>query len=217
VVWSAAPQLDEVDVRIRLDGEQETPSGEFEREITEDDMKKSFVGLVVLMCLGWFMAITLSNAQVSIDVHIGPPPRYAIPSPPQVIAIPGTYVYMIPSIAVDILFYQNYWYRPHEDHWFRSKSYNGPWQYQRQVPRALMQLPSDYRTYREPPPGYRRVPYGQAKKNWKKWEQSKYWEHDEHWREGSRSRQYDGPGPQQDEKQGHGHKDQGHGHEKGQD
>jgi hypothetical protein len=58
-------------------------------------------------------------------------------------------------------------------------------QYQRQVPKALIQLPPDYRTYREPPPGYRRVPYGQVKKNWSNWEKSKYWEHDEYWRQGS--------------------------------
>jgi hypothetical protein len=70
-------------------------------------MKQFLVGLTVLMCLGWFMGPTPSNAQVSVDIHIGPPPQYAIPSPPQVIAIPGTYVYLVPSIAVDILFYHN--------------------------------------------------------------------------------------------------------------
>lgn len=52
VVWSEAPQLDEVDVRMGLEGEQETPSEDFDREIKEDDMKKVFVGLVILMCLG---------------------------------------------------------------------------------------------------------------------------------------------------------------------
>ena len=182
-------------------------------------MKKLFVGLVIVICLGWLTSPTLSDAQVSIDVHIGPPPPYAVPGPPQVIAIPGTYVYMVPGIAVDVLFYHDYWYRPHEGHWFRSKSYNGPWKYQKHVPKALMRLPPDYPIYREPPPEYSRVPYKQAKKNWKKWEKAKYWEHDDYWRQGSRGQQYEGPGPQQEDKQGHKHKDKdkGHGHEKGQD
>jgi hypothetical protein len=70
-------------------------------------MKRLFVGLVTSMCLGWFTGPTPGNAQVSVDVHIGPPPPYVVPGPPQVIAIPGTYVYLVPSIAVDILFYHN--------------------------------------------------------------------------------------------------------------
>ena len=62
------------------------------------------------------------------------------------VVIPGTYIYAVPDIDVEILFYQGYWYRPHEGHWFRSKSYNGPWAYldSHRVPRALFDLPPDY-------------------------------------------------------------------------
>jgi hypothetical protein len=95
-----------------------------------------------------------------------------------------------------MLFYQGYWYRPYEGHWFRSRSYNGPWQYREQVPGPIVQLPPNYyRVYREPPPEYRRVPYGQVKENWNNWERTRYWEKDEYWRRG----------------QGHGHEEHGHG------
>jgi hypothetical protein len=210
-------------VRTRRSAEQRSPGkrfletdklgldGEFENEIKENDMKKLFVGLVILMCLGWFTGPTASNAQVSLDIHIGSPPLYEVPGPPEVVPIPGTYVYLVPGVTVDLLFYHGYWYRPHEGHWFRATSYNGPWHYRRQAPRALMQLPPNYRAYREPPPGYRRVPYAQARKNWRNWEKSKYWEHDEHWRRGSRSPQYAGPVHRQEQNHGPGYKDQGHG------
>ena len=106
-----------------------------------------------------------STAAVNINVGISvpPPPVFRFHAPPPMVVIPGTYIYAVPDIDVEILFYQGYWYRPHEGHWYRSKSYNGPWAYleSRRVPRALFDLPPDY--YRIPP-GYERIPYGHFKK-----------------------------------------------------
>ena len=65
------------------------------------------------------------------------------------VVIPGTYIYAVPDIDVEIFFHQGYWYRPHEEHWYRSKSYNGPWAYldSNRVPGVtLFDLPPDYRT-----------------------------------------------------------------------
>jgi hypothetical protein len=123
------------------------------------------------------------GGQVSVDVHIGPPPPYRIAAPPPVVVIPGTYVYAVPDIETDILFYSGYWYRPHGGHWFRARSYNGPWAYwpDPRVPRALLELPPDYRRL---PPGYRRIPHREFKSNWARWERDRYWERDRGWREG---------------------------------
>jgi hypothetical protein len=109
--------------------------------------------------------------------------------PPVFLSYPEQYVYTIPDIAVEILFHQGYWYRPYEGRWYRAKSYNGPWVYidPPKVPRALFDLPPDYRWV---PPGHRKIPYGQLKKNWGKWERERYWERDERWREG----RHRGPG-----------------------
>jgi len=124
-----------------------------------------------------------SDAQVSVDIHIGPPPPYSIPASPPVVVIPGTYVYMIPDITAEIFFYGGFWYRPYEGHWFRAHSYNGPWLNlpPERVPPPLLRLPPDYRRV---PPGYRRIPYGQMKKNWAGWERQQYWARDRQWREG---------------------------------
>ncbi len=162
-------------------------------------------------------ALTRSEAQVSVDIHIGPPPPYRIAAPPPVVVIPGTYVYEVPDIDVDILFYGGYWYRPHEGRWFRARSYNGPWVYvaNPRVPPAIIELPPDYRRL---PPGYRRIPYGQFKKSWAGWERDRYWDRDPGWREGrhggpeERGREFHGEGPGGHEGRGPG-EGHGRGHE----
>lgn len=51
-------------------------------------------------------------AGVRGEVNIAPPPVYPFSAPPEVVVIPGTYVYFVPGINVDILFYHGHWYRP---------------------------------------------------------------------------------------------------------
>jgi hypothetical protein len=106
-----------------------------------------------------------------------PPPAYAIPAPPQVAPIPGTYVYFVPGIGADILFYRGYWYRPHAGHWYRAASYNGPWVYTvpRMVPGPVIGLPPDFR--RRVPPGFRPVRHAEMVRNWERWERERYWDH----------------------------------------
>jgi hypothetical protein len=140
-----------------------------------------FFGILLLMLTG-LPVETIAAVNVNIGIF-APPPAFRIHTPPPVVVIPGTYIYAIPDIAVEILFYQGYWYRPHEGHWYRGKSYNGPWTYldPPRVPRALFDLPPGY--YRIPP-GHEKIPYGHFKKNWGRWEREGYWERDERWREG---------------------------------
>jgi len=146
-----------------------------------------FFGVLLLMLIGSSIE---STAAINVNVGIFPPPPvFRLPAPPPVFVVPGTYVYAVPDIAVEILFYQGHWYRPHEGHWYRSSSYNGPWVYldPPRVPRVFFDLPPGY--YRIPP-GHQKIPYGQLKKSWGKWERERYWERDERWREG----RHKGPG-----------------------
>jgi hypothetical protein len=173
----------------------------------------TFVKRIVLvagfLCAGWALLPSHCPAQVSVNIHIGPPPSYRIAAPPPVIVIPGTYVYVVPDIGTDIFFYDGFWYRLYDGHWFNGRSYNGPWAYMPdpRVPRALMELPPDYRRV---PPGWRRIPYGQFKKNWAGWEQNRYWDKDQGWREGwhgkpeeKRDRFEGRPGERRDERRDH--------------
>jgi hypothetical protein len=131
------------------------------------------VGAVLLVLTG-FSAQSIAGVNVNIGIF-APPPAYVVPAPPPVILIPGSYVYYVPDINVDILFYHGYWYRPYEGRWYRASHYNGPWVYlaSSSVPHVLIGLPPDYRRI---PPGHRRIPYGQLKKNWGRWEKERHWD-----------------------------------------
>jgi hypothetical protein len=122
---------------------------------------------------------------VSINVNTPPPPAYVVQAPPPVVTIPGTYVYYAPDLGVDILFYQGFWYRSYSGRWYQARSYNGPWLFvaPQRVPRAIVMLPPDYHSMRR---GHDRIPYGQLKKNWARWEKEKYWEGRPEWHDRGR-------------------------------
>ena len=138
---------------------------------------------VILGGLISFGAMTDSIAGVNIDIgtpnlniSIGTPPPVVIQSPPPMAVIPGTYVYVAPNVAVDILFYHGYWYRPYGGYWYRALSYAGPWVYlpSRSVPHVLITLPPGYRRL---PPGYHPIPHAELQRNWERWERDRHWEH----------------------------------------
>lgn len=159
----------------------------------------------LLIAPGLFLPIEAgAGMNLNIGINLAPSP-YVIPEPPPVAVIPGTYVYYAPDIAVDILFYGGYWYRPVEGRWYRARSYNGPWGYivTNRVPGALLHLPRDYRHAR---PVNERIPYGQLKKNWRQWERERHWERaglrheDSGWHGGERDRH--GEGGQRESRRG---------------
>lgn len=111
-----------------------------------------------------------------------PPPPYPFPDPPSVAVIPGTYVYVVPDIDVDILFYHGYWYRPFRGHWYWARFYAGPWIYlaPHYVPRVLITLSPGYRVVARE---YRRIPYAHLHSNWHRWEKDRYWDNERHRRD----------------------------------
>lgn len=148
-------------------------------------MKKIKIGHILIgaIYITIISSVAPSPAEVRVNVGIGTPlpPPLVIPVPPPMIPIPRTSVYFPPTIDVDILFFGGYWYRPHRDHWFRARSYHGPWVFvePRRVPRAVISLPPDYRHI---PPGQRHIPYGQFKKYRDRWERERYWDRKHDWR-----------------------------------
>ncbi len=142
-------------------------------------MLSLFFGILLVILIG-----SPTNGGAGVDISIGinvpPPPRLVIPAPPEVVVIPGTYVYFVPTLDVDIFFYRGYWYRSHHDHWYRASSYNGQWVFleDRRVPIVLVHLPGDFRRL---PPGYRHIPHRELHNNWRGWEKNRYWEKHDFW------------------------------------
>lgn len=119
--------------------------------------------------------VTIGGQGVNVTVG-NSLPAYRFTAPPVLIVIPGTYVYTVPDIEMDVLFYQNYWWRAYEGRWYRSRDYNGPWSYEEpgRIPNELRSLPQDYRHRLSS--GSERIPHRDVERNWEKWEREKYWD-----------------------------------------
>ena len=154
------------------------------------------IGALFLVLTG---SVTRSEAGVNVNIGVNLP-AYRFAAPPEVVVIPGTYVYMVPGIDVDVLFFQGYWWRPYEGHWYRSRDYKGSWRYvePRRIPHGLRALPQDYR--HRLAPGYERIPHRDMQRNWKKWEREKYWD-----RRGEQGRGRHG----EQDRRSHGEQDRG--------
>ena len=133
-----------------------------------------FVLGVLVLAYGLFL-LPKSFAGVHVNIGINLP-LFSFPAPPPMVVVPGTYAYYVPDVDVDIFFYHGYWYRPYEGRWFRARGYNGPWAHveERRIPPVIVGLPPDYRHHARPE--HEHIPYGQFKKNWKRWEKEKYWD-----------------------------------------
>nr|CBX30196.1 hypothetical protein N47_D30050 [uncultured Desulfobacterium sp.] len=107
--------------------------------------------------------------------------------------MPGSPVFVAPHPDVDIFFYNDYWWSPRGDRWYRSRDYNGHWKEmdQRHIPDYVRRAPRNYRSvYKHE----HRIPYGQWKKQRKHMDKKEY-------RERSNDRRDD----RRDDGRSHGH------------
>jgi hypothetical protein len=112
-------------------------------------------------------------ADVKVNINIGPPP-IVLPSPPQLVVVPGSAVYYAPDVEANLFVYRGRYYSFHDGVWFYATSHRGPWAVIEigRVPPPVVAVPVKY--YRVPPghakkkdhgggPGHF-CPPGQAKK-----------------------------------------------------
>ena len=126
-------------------------------------------------------------AGVDVGVSISLPPLIVFASPPAMVVIPETYVYVVPDVDADIFFYDGWWWRPWEGRWYRSRRYDSGWAYYRRVPSFYTRVPSGWRNdYREHrwrgrPWNYQPIPHQQVERNWSSWKKSNHWEKQQTW------------------------------------
>jgi len=129
--------------------------------------------LLTFSAAGLALEINIGDGGVEIRTGIEAPPRVEFAGEPELVPVPGRYVYFVPNIDSDLFYYHDWCYRLYKGRWFRSENYAGPWEHVREVPSALLDLPSDYRSI---PPGYSRIPYSELRNNWERWEREKHWD-----------------------------------------
>jgi hypothetical protein len=127
---------------------------------------RGFTAVFIFPILAAFMgtgtpAFGRSDVGVNLNINLGPPVVAAPPS--EVVLIPGSDIYYVPGVSVDLFFYGGYWWSPRGSQWYRAYEPNGPWVVvgRRYVPSPLFRVPRDYRVaYR----GADRIPYGHWKR-----------------------------------------------------
>jgi len=131
-------------------------------------MNKPFIGVTAVTLLMGFLLtcgvpdLASAGVDVGVSTNIGPPP-IVVAEPPEVVLVPRSQVYFVPSLEFDVFFHNGFWWSPRGDRWYRARAYNGPWNIveRRFVPGPVIRVPRDYRTVygRE-----RHIPYGQWKR-----------------------------------------------------
>ena len=148
-------------------------------------MKKLLFRTMLLALLLLFPVPTMAGVDVGVSISL--PPLVVFASPPGVVVIPETYVYVVPDVDVDIFFYDGWWWRPWEGRWYRSRHYDSGWAYYRRVPSFYSRVPSGWRNdYREHrwggrPWNYQPIPHQQVERNWSSWKKNNHWEKQQTW------------------------------------
>lgn len=147
-------------------------------------MKKLIFGSFFLVLASTFPVMTTS-AEDQIGFPL--PPPLVLVSPPEMIVIPDTYVYVDPDIDYDLFFYGGWWWRPWEGRWYRSDYYDGKWGYYDGVPSFYFDVDPDWRIYYRDHNwyghrwNYKRIPGKRLQQNWKSWQNDRTWEGRRNW------------------------------------
>lgn len=129
-------------------------------------MKRStLMGVLLAMCVT-VPGAAWSGTSVGINVNIGaapPPPVVVFRSEPRMVIVPNSTVYVVEQdMGYDVFRYGVYWYVINDGHWYRARTYRGPFRavHARYVPTAIVNVPP--RWWRHHPRG---GPPGQMKKH----------------------------------------------------
>jgi hypothetical protein len=128
-----------------------------------------------------------AGAQVHVQVGIQLPPPIVFSAPPEVVVMPGSYVYVAPDVEEDIYFVDGFWWRPWNGHWYRSQYYDRGWGYYESEPVFYREVHDDWRTeyhhhtWGGQPWHPERMHHDYVQKNWNNWQREKHWERSNSW------------------------------------
>lgn len=88
-------------------------------------IKLCMVFLAVLLSYAGSQA--LAEVNVNINIGVPAPPAVVVEAPPAMVFLPQPGVFVAVGIPYSIFFISSHYYYFHNDHWFRSTGYGGPW------------------------------------------------------------------------------------------
>ena len=158
-------------------------------------MNRWAVGLAALVVAASTAVATPAKAGTSVGVQIQVGDRYrggevVFRSEPDVVVVPSTRVYYVRDYDHDVYRYGSYWYFVDRDHWYRARSWRGPFYHVKyvSVPRPICTVPVQYRRHwRQPGP----PPHAVAKGYYKEKGAPHHYNHDRNDRAASRDRDDD--------------------------
>ncbi len=108
------------------------------------------------------------------NVRVVGPPAVVVVDDPELVVIPGTYVYWLDG-QEGVYFYGGGWWRAWDGYWYRADVYNGQWVRVElgHVPHPVTHLPYGWHENRYDAP---RVHWYDARNHWRGWENDKYWD-----------------------------------------
>ena len=111
-------------------------------------------GLIAL----WMLLGSVTSAVAQVSIGIGLPSvsiGINVPVYPELVPVPGYPVYYAPRLSANFFFYDGMYWVYHEDYWYASSWYNGPWALvgPEYVPVFVLRIPVRY--YRAPPVYFR--------------------------------------------------------------
>ena len=151
-------------------------------------MKAALVVLALALTLLTGCAVAPVAPDEGYGDAYGSPPPIAFQTPPEVVVMPDAEdVYVVPDVAVDLFFWNGFWWRPWEGRWYRSPYYDRGWAYYNNVPGFYFDVDPHWRTYYRERNwyghrwNYDRIPYNQLHNNWKGWHDNRHWERQGTW------------------------------------
>lgn len=111
------------------------------------------------------------------------PPPIPFVAPPNVVVLPGTDVYLVPDVQIDLFFQGGWWWRQWRGNWYRSRYHDHGWAYHRSYPTWHRKVPHDWRhNYRSHVWGGRpwnppRIHHGNLHNHWR----GGHWRNDHGW------------------------------------
>ncbi len=135
-------------------------------------LKRTFFILIFLFIAALFSQAPAATASLIVHKTVA---NIVLGSNPDLIVIPGTYIYYTSSDNNDIFFYEGFWWRPLQGGWYRSDNYSGNWVVvdNRRVPYAITHMPPRWRDSRNDAV---KVKWNDTKAHWKEWHKNKYWD-----------------------------------------